>query len=33
VVREEDGKPKEHGIKLDEAVAPGDTLVVRRKLF
>ena len=33
VVREEDGKPKEHGIKLDEAVEPGDTLVVRRKLF
>jgi polysaccharide biosynthesis/export protein len=33
VVRDEDGKPKEHGIKLDEAVEPGDTLVVRRKLF
>lgn len=33
VVREDDGKPKEHGIKLDEAVLPGDTLVVRRKLF
>lgn len=33
VVRDDDGKPKEHGIKLDEAVAPGDTLVVRRKLF
>jgi protein involved in polysaccharide export with SLBB domain len=33
VVREAEGKPKEHGIKLDEAVEPGDTLVVRRKLF
>jgi polysaccharide export outer membrane protein len=33
VVRDEDGKPREHGIKLDEAVEPGDTLVVRRKLF
>jgi polysaccharide export outer membrane protein len=33
VVRDDEGKPKEHGIKLDEAVAPGDTLVVRRKLF
>jgi polysaccharide export outer membrane protein len=33
VVREDEGKPKEHGIKLDEAVEPGDTLVVRRKLF
>lgn len=33
VVRDDDGKPKEHGIKLDEAVEPGDTLVVRRKLF
>jgi polysaccharide export outer membrane protein len=33
VVRDKDGKPKESGIKLDEAVEPGDTLVVRRKLF
>jgi polysaccharide biosynthesis/export protein len=33
VVRDDDGKPKEHGMKLDEAVVPGDTLVVRRKLF
>jgi polysaccharide biosynthesis/export protein len=33
VVRDDEGKPQEHGIKLDEAVEPGDTLVVRRKLF
>lgn len=33
VVRDKDGKPKESGIKLDEGVQPGDTLVVRRKLF
>lgn len=33
VVRDQDGKPKETGIKLDESVQPGDTLVVRRKLF
>ena len=33
VVRDRDGKPKEGGIKLDESVQPGDTLVVRRKLF
>jgi polysaccharide biosynthesis/export protein len=33
VVREDEGKPKEQGMKLDEAVEPGDTLVVRRKLF
>jgi polysaccharide export outer membrane protein len=33
VVREKDGKPKESGVKLDDAIQPGDTLVVRRKLF
>ncbi len=33
VVRERQGKSHEDGIKLDEAVKAGETLVVRRKLF
>jgi polysaccharide export outer membrane protein len=33
VVRDRDGKPHEDGIKLDEPVHAGETLVVRRRLF
>ncbi len=33
VVRQVDGKSEEAKIKLDEAVKPGDTVVVRRRLF
>ena len=33
VVREAEGKPRESGIKLDEAIKAGDSLVVRRRLF
>jgi polysaccharide biosynthesis/export protein len=33
VVREAEGAAREQGVKLDEAVRPGDTLVVRRRLF
>jgi polysaccharide export outer membrane protein len=33
VVRQVDGASKEDGIKLDAAIKPGDTLVVRRRLF
>ena len=33
VVRQADGKSEEGKIKLDEAVKPGDTVVVRRRLF
>jgi polysaccharide export outer membrane protein len=33
VVRQVDGKSQEDKIKLDDAVKPGDTLVVRRRLF
>jgi polysaccharide export outer membrane protein len=33
VVRDKDGKPHEDGIKLDETVKAGETLVVRRRLF
>jgi polysaccharide export outer membrane protein len=33
VVRQVDGKSEEGKIKLDEAIKPGDTVVVRRRLF
>ena len=33
VVRQVDGKSEEEKIKLDEPVKPGDTVVVRRRLF
>jgi polysaccharide biosynthesis/export protein len=33
VVRQVDGKSEEDKIKLDDPVKPGDTLVVRRRLF
>jgi polysaccharide export outer membrane protein len=33
VVRQVDGKSEQGKIKLDEAVQPGDTVVVRRRLF
>jgi polysaccharide export outer membrane protein len=33
IVREKDGESHEYGIKLDETVAAGETLVVRRRLF
>jgi polysaccharide export outer membrane protein len=33
VVRQVDGKSEEDKIKLDEVVKPGDTVVVRRRLF
>jgi polysaccharide export outer membrane protein len=33
VVRQVDGQSKESGIKLDAPIHPGDTLVVRRRLF
>jgi polysaccharide export outer membrane protein len=33
VVRQVDGQSKEQGIKLDAPIQPGDTLVVRRRLF
>ena len=33
VVRQAQGKSQEIKIRLDDAVLPGDTLVVRRKLF
>jgi polysaccharide export outer membrane protein len=33
VVRQQGGESKESGIKLDAAIQPGDTLVVRRRLF
>jgi polysaccharide export outer membrane protein len=33
VVRQVNGQSKEQGIKLDAAIQPGDTLVVRRRLF
>jgi polysaccharide export outer membrane protein len=33
VVRDSDGKSHEDGIKLDEPVKAGETLVVRRRLF
>jgi polysaccharide export outer membrane protein len=33
VVRQAQGKSQEIKIGLDDAVLPGDTLVVRRKLF
>ena len=33
VVRQVSGKSKEDKIKLDEPVKPGDTVVVRRRLF
>jgi hypothetical protein len=33
VVRQLDGQSKESGIKLDAPIQPGDTLVVRRRLF
>jgi len=32
-VRQMNGQSKEQGIKLDAAIHPGDTLVVRRRLF
>ena len=33
VVRTVDGKAKESGIKIDDAVQPGDTIVVKAKIF
>jgi polysaccharide export outer membrane protein len=33
IVREADGETREEGIKKDEDVQPGETLVVRRRLF
>ena len=33
IVREQDGTSHEYGIKLDELVKAGETLVVRRRLF
>ncbi len=33
VVRTVDGKPKESGIKIDEPVQAGDTIVVKAKIF
>ena len=33
IVRESDGETREDGIKKDEDVQPGETLVVRRRLF
>jgi polysaccharide export outer membrane protein len=33
VVRDKDGKPHEEGIKRDDTLSAGETLVVRRKLF
>ncbi len=33
VVRTLEGKPKEAGIKLDDPVLPGDTIVVKAKIF
>ncbi len=33
VVRQLNGQSKESGIKLDAPIKPGDTLVVRRRLF
>jgi polysaccharide export outer membrane protein len=33
IVRTEEGRAREDKIKLDEAVKPGETLVVRRRLF
>jgi protein involved in polysaccharide export with SLBB domain len=33
VVRQVGGKSEEDKIKLDEGVKPGDTIVVRRRLF
>lgn len=33
IVREEDGETREDGIKKDDDVQPGETLVVRRRLF
>ena len=33
IVREPDGTSHEYGIKLDDLVKAGETLVVRRRLF
>jgi polysaccharide export outer membrane protein len=33
VVRTVDGKAKESGIKIDDPLQPGDTIVVKAKIF